>query len=292
MIAGPHPQPHPSRAPRLDMRGALRRRPGLAARAGTRSWSRDPSANGTSAAASLRAGVLSRHEKNSVSIATKKMKVVSLCRPLRRRARSPRSRSARRTSRRNCRNRRGARSCRGVCGSSRRTSRDYGAVPPGFAARPGRWSCRVVRWCDQMVLGVFGWFVAAVATVGRAGRLLDIKRTSDAGGCMQEWKYSPTDLTLPELVLDPYRCGFDAHTAVSGAEGGEPWGDEDWRVPAQARLGRGRGIVACAGAGPTAALGDGCGRPASPGTAGGTHPGGSCARPRRSARRGRVERPR
>ncbi|MCX5134819.1 hypothetical protein OOK06_22355 [Streptomyces sp. NBC_00340] len=52
---------------------------------------------------------------------------------------------------------------------------------------------------------------------------------------MQEWKYSPTDLTLPELVLDPYRCGFDAHTAVSGAEGGEPWGDEDWRVPAQAR---------------------------------------------------------
>ncbi|MEU0788150.1 hypothetical protein ABZ341_42300 [Streptomyces sp. NPDC006173] len=52
---------------------------------------------------------------------------------------------------------------------------------------------------------------------------------------MQEWQYTPTDLTLPELVLDPYRCGFDAHTAASGAEAEQPWGDEDWRVPAQAR---------------------------------------------------------
>ncbi|MER7983299.1 hypothetical protein [Streptomyces sp. NPDC095817] len=52
---------------------------------------------------------------------------------------------------------------------------------------------------------------------------------------MQEWQYSPTDLTLPELVLDPYRCGFDAHTAVSTAQPAEPWRDEDWRVPAQAR---------------------------------------------------------
>ncbi|MET8039046.1 hypothetical protein [Streptomyces sp. NPDC005345] len=52
---------------------------------------------------------------------------------------------------------------------------------------------------------------------------------------MQEWQYSPTDSTLPELALDPYRCGFDAHTTVSGVEAGEPWGDEDWRVPAQAR---------------------------------------------------------
>lgn len=50
---------------------------------------------------------------------------------------------------------------------------------------------------------------------------------------MQAWQYSPTD-TSPGL-LDPYRCGFDTHTAVGGAEGGEPWRDEDWRVPAQAR---------------------------------------------------------
>lgn len=52
---------------------------------------------------------------------------------------------------------------------------------------------------------------------------------------MQEWQYSPTAVTVPELILDPYRCGFDAHTALSGADPGEQWGDEDWRVPPQAR---------------------------------------------------------
>ncbi|MFH9552191.1 hypothetical protein [Streptomyces sp. NPDC017435] len=52
---------------------------------------------------------------------------------------------------------------------------------------------------------------------------------------MQEWQYSPTAVTVPQLVLDPYRCGFDAHTTLSGAEAAEQWGDEDWRVPPQAR---------------------------------------------------------
>ncbi|MGX1274368.1 hypothetical protein [Streptomyces phaeoluteigriseus] len=52
---------------------------------------------------------------------------------------------------------------------------------------------------------------------------------------MQEWTYSPTAVTEPQLILDPYRCGFDAHTALNGAETGEQWGDDDWRVPPQAR---------------------------------------------------------
>lgn len=52
---------------------------------------------------------------------------------------------------------------------------------------------------------------------------------------MQEWKYSPTAGTAPVLILDPYRCGFDAHATSSEAEAGEQWEDEDWRVPPQAR---------------------------------------------------------
>ncbi|MFF8196428.1 hypothetical protein ACF05L_37450 [Streptomyces bobili] len=52
---------------------------------------------------------------------------------------------------------------------------------------------------------------------------------------MQEWTYSPTTVTVPQLILDPYRCGFDAHTALNGAEPGGQWGDEDWRVPSQGR---------------------------------------------------------
>ncbi|MFD5270372.1 hypothetical protein [Streptomyces sp. NPDC058335] len=52
---------------------------------------------------------------------------------------------------------------------------------------------------------------------------------------MQEWTYSPTAVTVPQLILDPYRCGFDAHTTLNGAETGGQWGDEDWRVPPQAR---------------------------------------------------------
>ncbi|MFE7646586.1 hypothetical protein [Streptomyces phaeoluteigriseus] len=52
---------------------------------------------------------------------------------------------------------------------------------------------------------------------------------------MQEWTYSPTAVTVPQLMLDPYRCGFDAHTALSEAEAQGQWGDEDWRVPPQAR---------------------------------------------------------
>lgn len=51
---------------------------------------------------------------------------------------------------------------------------------------------------------------------------------------MQEWTYSPTAVTVPQLILDPYRCGFDAHTALNGAQTGAQWGDEDWRVPSQA----------------------------------------------------------
>ncbi|MFF1544384.1 hypothetical protein [Streptomyces sp. NPDC058291] len=52
---------------------------------------------------------------------------------------------------------------------------------------------------------------------------------------MQEWQYSPTAVTVPELILDPYRCGFDAHTTLGAPETGEQWGDEDWRVPPQGR---------------------------------------------------------
>ncbi|MEH0474740.1 hypothetical protein QA943_38910 [Streptomyces sp. B21-097] len=52
---------------------------------------------------------------------------------------------------------------------------------------------------------------------------------------MQKWQYSPTAVTVPELILDPYRCGFDAQTTLDGAQTGEQWGDEDWRVPPQAR---------------------------------------------------------
>ncbi|MFI5824940.1 hypothetical protein ACIA8I_38600 [Streptomyces rishiriensis] len=52
---------------------------------------------------------------------------------------------------------------------------------------------------------------------------------------MQKWQYSPTAVTVPELVLDPYRCGFDARPTLDGPESGEQWGDEDWRVPPQAR---------------------------------------------------------
>ncbi|MFI1510275.1 hypothetical protein [Streptomyces sp. NPDC020597] len=52
---------------------------------------------------------------------------------------------------------------------------------------------------------------------------------------MQQWQYPPAAVTLPELVLDPYRCGVDVSTTLSGAEAGEQWGDEDWRVPPQAR---------------------------------------------------------
>ncbi|MDR6977957.1 hypothetical protein J2X68_004681 [Streptomyces sp. 3330] len=40
---------------------------------------------------------------------------------------------------------------------------------------------------------------------------------------------------MPELILDPYRVGFDAQTTLSGTESGEQWGDEDWRVPPQGR---------------------------------------------------------
>ncbi|MGW1783235.1 hypothetical protein ACWCQQ_29470 [Streptomyces sp. NPDC002143] len=52
---------------------------------------------------------------------------------------------------------------------------------------------------------------------------------------MQEWQYSPSAVTVSELALDPYRCGFDAHTTLTGAEAAEQWGDEDWRVPTHAR---------------------------------------------------------
>lgn len=52
---------------------------------------------------------------------------------------------------------------------------------------------------------------------------------------MQEWQYSPTAVTVPELILDPYRCGFDAQSTLSGAQAAEQWGDEDWRVPPQGR---------------------------------------------------------
>ncbi|KPI22478.1 hypothetical protein ACGFZJ_13225 [Streptomyces sp. NPDC048253] len=52
---------------------------------------------------------------------------------------------------------------------------------------------------------------------------------------MQEWQYSPAAVTVPELILDPYRCGFDAQTTLGGADSAEQWGDEDWRVPPQAR---------------------------------------------------------
>lgn len=54
---------------------------------------------------------------------------------------------------------------------------------------------------------------------------------------MQEWNYSPTAVTVPQLILDPYRCGVDANTTLDGAETGGQWGDEDWRVPPQARAG-------------------------------------------------------
>lgn len=52
---------------------------------------------------------------------------------------------------------------------------------------------------------------------------------------MQEWQYPPAAVTLPELVMDPYRCGFDVSATLSGAEAEEQWGDEDWRVPPQGR---------------------------------------------------------
>lgn len=52
---------------------------------------------------------------------------------------------------------------------------------------------------------------------------------------MQEWQYSPTAVTVPQLILDPYRCGFDANETLNGAGTGVQWGDEDWRVPSQAR---------------------------------------------------------
>ncbi|MDX3567760.1 hypothetical protein PV648_00100 [Streptomyces sp. ID05-47C] len=52
---------------------------------------------------------------------------------------------------------------------------------------------------------------------------------------MQDWTYSPTAVTVPQLILDPYRCGFDAQTALNGAQTGAQWGDEDWCVPSQAR---------------------------------------------------------
>ncbi|WP_333737250.1 hypothetical protein [Streptomyces sp. IBSBF 2806] len=52
---------------------------------------------------------------------------------------------------------------------------------------------------------------------------------------MREWQYSPTAVTVPELILDPYRCGFDERSTLDGAEAGEQWGDEDWRVPPQGR---------------------------------------------------------
>ncbi|WP_406004931.1 hypothetical protein OG440_01215 [Streptomyces sp. NBC_00637] len=52
---------------------------------------------------------------------------------------------------------------------------------------------------------------------------------------MQEWQYSPTAVTVPELILDPYRCGFDVQTTLNEADSAEQWGDEDWRVPPQGR---------------------------------------------------------
>ncbi|MGW2617228.1 hypothetical protein [Streptomyces sp. NPDC001500] len=52
---------------------------------------------------------------------------------------------------------------------------------------------------------------------------------------MRDWQCSPTAVTVPELILDPYRCGFDAQTALGGTEAEEQWGDEDWRVPPQGR---------------------------------------------------------
>ncbi|MFJ4694258.1 hypothetical protein [Streptomyces sp. NPDC088766] len=52
---------------------------------------------------------------------------------------------------------------------------------------------------------------------------------------MQEWNYSPTAVTVPQLILDPYRCGVDANTTLDGADTGGQWGDEDWRVPPRAR---------------------------------------------------------
>lgn len=54
---------------------------------------------------------------------------------------------------------------------------------------------------------------------------------------MQEWPYAPTAVTVPRLILDPYRCGVDADAVLGAAESGVQWGDEDWRVPAQGRAG-------------------------------------------------------
>ncbi|MCF4136734.1 hypothetical protein L1856_07450 [Streptomyces sp. Tue 6430] len=54
---------------------------------------------------------------------------------------------------------------------------------------------------------------------------------------MQEWNYSPTAVTVPRLILDPYRCGVDANAALEGADAGGGWGDEDWHVPPRARAG-------------------------------------------------------
>ncbi|MFF9060965.1 hypothetical protein ACF09K_20095 [Streptomyces sp. NPDC014882] len=54
---------------------------------------------------------------------------------------------------------------------------------------------------------------------------------------MPEWNYSPTAVTVPRLILDPYRCGVDANAALDGADAGGRWGDEDWRVPPRARAG-------------------------------------------------------
>ncbi|MGV9557255.1 hypothetical protein [Streptomyces sp. NPDC003401] len=52
---------------------------------------------------------------------------------------------------------------------------------------------------------------------------------------MQEWKHSPTAVTMPRLILDPYRCGVDASTTLDEPGTGGQWGDEDWRVPPRAR---------------------------------------------------------
>ncbi|MCQ9130882.1 hypothetical protein [Streptomyces hilarionis] len=52
---------------------------------------------------------------------------------------------------------------------------------------------------------------------------------------MRDWQYSPTAVTVPGLILDPYRCGVDAREALGGTESAQEWGDEDWRVPPQGR---------------------------------------------------------
>ncbi|MFF3504672.1 hypothetical protein [Streptomyces sp. NPDC003247] len=61
---------------------------------------------------------------------------------------------------------------------------------------------------------------------------------------MRERQYPPTALTVPRLVLDPYRCGVDVGAAPARTV---EWSDEDWRVPPQTRTGQDDDAGAAAG---------------------------------------------